>query len=217
MTSVEYRLSAEDPDLLFQFSSPLARNTESGGGGGGGTRPATTKTTRAATTTQSWDFQFSNGGGGEYSHVRGGHVLSTSAASTLLEDNDDDEAQTLFGSVNEGNQNGAVTAPAPAPATALATAPAPAPPAASLRGNSSQHVRVAPRDTHRVPALGSSAHRTAPRRPSGVHTLSQFNNILTRSLSAHQLQDIERMVDEFWLRDSKLTEDMFDDSSDEEA
>ncbi|CUS22354.1 LAQU0S05e03488g1_1 [Lachancea quebecensis] len=51
---------------------------------------------------------------------------------------------------------------------------------------------------------------------SNAALLSRFNNALSKSFSYDQLHQIERMVDEFWLRETALTEEMFEDSSDEE-
>ncbi|SCU87864.1 LAFA_0E09296g1_1 [Lachancea sp. 'fantastica'] len=206
MTSVELRLSAEDPDLLFQFSSPIDRNANN--------NENRMRLDSSLSEIQNWDHHLnlthSNGNG----HVLGPSTASTeSMASTLLEEEDDDqeddndyqEAQTLFGSEsasttsrNEPHNNRNVAGVVN--------------PVQQLQGSSSHQYMRGP-SAAAVPANRGYAH---PRNPSSVHVLSNFNNILSRSLSAHQLHDIERMVDEFWLRDSKLTEDMFDDSSDEE-
>ncbi|CEP61857.1 uncharacterized protein LALA0_S04e02278g [Lachancea lanzarotensis] len=205
MTSVELRLSAEDPDLLFQFSSPIDAS-------------AGNNSNRNPSGTQNWDqhLDLMSEPNGLDRHVRLRATprlaaSTASTASTLLEDDDDedDETQTLFGSVapsnltsGNHNSNGAVNAA----------------PASVVQGSSSsQHTRAAaPAASRYNSSFSHSRTFGTPRNPSSVHVLSNFNNILSRSLSAHQLQDIERMVDEFWLRDSKLTEDMFDDSSDEE-
>ncbi|SCU85425.1 LADA_0D07426g1_1 [Lachancea dasiensis] len=188
MASVDYRATTEDPDLLFQFSSPVTRPT-------GASVPDTHRRAEWRNTPGFETELLVHSDLSMQHRAASVHMPSSSVGdSSTLNDNNsalmDDDTQTLYG-------QSAATSAAP-----------------SLRS-----WRPAQNETRRSSAaVGSSAQplRTTPRL-TNVQELSRFNNILNKSLSTQRMQDIEKMVDDFWLRDSKLTEDMFEDSSDEEA
>ncbi|SCU95881.1 LANO_0E11716g1_1 [Lachancea nothofagi CBS 11611] len=186
MTSVDYRFGTEDPELLFQFSSPLTRQPGMTTGANG----SNIRDAGAPSWTQTdFDGLFVPRDASLQLQSQQHQVpVSSVEDSETLNDNDgalmDDDTETLY-------------------ATSVAL------PSQSLR----------PVVAHAETSRNARARdpRVAPKLANNVRTLSQFNNVLNQSLSPQQQQHIERMVDEFWMRDSMLTEDMFEDSSDEEA
>ncbi|CAR21622.1 KLTH0B06248p [Lachancea thermotolerans CBS 6340] len=177
MTSFGTYRTMEDPELLFQFSTPLV----------GSSRTLPTGISAGEPSSRWPGFDASPRAAAADDEERDGDAatLQGSGASIC------DEAATLYSH----------TVKRDTPAESGARSEAPWVNAAAIGSG------YAP---HPLKSGTASVYR------SNAALLSRFNNALSKSFSSDQLHQIERMVDEFWLRESALTEDMFEDSSDEE-
>ncbi|SCW04028.1 LAFE_0H04324g1_1 [Lachancea fermentati] len=195
ITTRSSKTPVEDSELLFQFSTP-----------------------------------FSTLGSAEVTEPDDATLYSTSHASTLVSDLGD---RASLPSLPEhrhsvGGSGGDVTSHHAQPAAAVAAAAF-----AGHRATDPRHLLVSalPRSEARAaPAAAAAAPRRASHQPvSQSRLFSKYNNYLGDALSPaerrtergpapspEQLRELERMVEQIWLRDGSLTEDMFEDSSDEE-
>lgn len=198
MTSfgTQYR-AAEDPELIFQFGSSFAGSGGASSGGAGATAAvAGAGNTWADYVERDADMA----------------TLQGSVSSTW------DETATLFSPLVKSDMNnnsaigagsGQVTGSSSSTRYTASREPVTPSEAPSLAAAST--AAAGPRLPSATPKLNYTHGRRAD-----LQTFSRYNNSLTASFSPEQLRRIERMAEEFWLRDTALTEDMFEDSSDEE-